>query len=467
MSSSDLPIIPSVYEPSSVKLNTFHDKLPDFIEGTDTPRDYLERCIETIKVREAHVKAFVVKDLTAARKAADASTLRYKTGRQLSAVDGMPFAVKDLLMTAEFPTELNSPLFAGERHRFDAANVYALKKGGAALIGKTTLPELGSGQPPATRNPFNLDRSPGGSSSGSAAAVGAGMLPIAIGSQGRGSVLRPASFCGNFALKPTFGAIHSGGLLWRSPGYSTLGIHGNSINDCWRTSWQIAQTVGGDPGHPGLFGKPDIKSRKPKRLIRLDTLGWSITENVIKESFENFVQILQEQNVEIISREQDPDIEVFERELLTIPRFQPQLAAWEIQWPALQLRDVGRNQITERLVERFEFGESMTLDAYRDTLKSLEKLRQSFALLRGKADAFITLSAPTLPPLGDNTGDSVYGDPSSCLEAPAWNIPLLMQDNLPIGIQLLGQKYHDYRLGQFGEWMTDHFLSANPLDKSV
>ena len=128
MFSSDLPIIPSVYEPSSVKLNTFHDKLPDFIEGTDTPRDYLERCIETIKVREPHIKAFVVKDLTAARNAADASTLRYKTGRQLSAVDGMPFAVKDLLMTAEFPTELNSPLFAGERHRFDAANVYALKK---------------------------------------------------------------------------------------------------------------------------------------------------------------------------------------------------------------------------------------------------------------------------------------------------------------------------------------------------
>ena len=467
MASPDLPAVTRDYEPSSVKLNTFHDKVHGFIDGTDTPRAYLEECIEIIAVREPKIKAFVLKNLEAARLAADRSSERYKAGNQFSRVDGMPFAVKDLFMTAEFPTELNSPLFAGERHRFDSAHVYALQKSGAIIIGKTTLPELGSGQPAVTRNPFDLDRSPGGSSSGSAALIGAGMLPVAIGSQGRGSVLRPASFCGNFALKPTFGAIHSGGLLWRSPGYSTLGIHGSSIIDCWRTSWQIAQTVGGDPGHPGLFGKPYIKSEKPKRLIRLDTLGWAKTENVIKEPFENFLQILQNQNVEVISREQDPDVEAFEKALSTIPKFQPDLAAWEIQWPALLLRDAGRNQITERLVERFEFGESMTLDAYRDTLEALEKLRQSFTLLNGKADAFITLSAPTLPPLGDNTGDSVYGDPSSCLEAPAWNIPLLVQDNLPVGIQLLGQKNHDYRLGQFGQWMKDLFLSADPLNKSM
>tara|TARA_Y100001936_G_scaffold254027_1_gene323680 strand:+ start:6000 stop:7376 length:1377 start_codon:yes stop_codon:yes gene_type:complete len=456
--SSELPVVPESYDPRTVQLCSFHSAVKGFADGRDTPRAYLERCLEVIEIREPQIKAFVTMDVAAARAAADQSTERYNAGEPLTRIDGMPFAVKDLFKTADFPTELNSPLLEGERHRFDSAHIYALRKGGAVILGKTTLPELGSGQPADTRNPFDLDRSPGGSSSGSAALVGAGMLPIAIGSQGRGSVLRPASFCGNVALKPTFGAVHSGGMLWRSPSYSTIGIHGSNIIDCWRTAWHIAQTVGGDPGHPGLFGEADISAVKPNRLIRLDTLGWAITEKGIKKQFEEFLAELEEKGVEILSRVDDPAIETFEKALETIPEFQPDLAAWEIKWPALLVRDLGRDQIEDRMVERFEAGEEMSLDAYRETLSALYRLRAAFLDLEGKAEGFITLSTPTMPPLGNATGDSVYGDPSSCLDAPAWNIPLLELSGLPLGVQLLGNKHQDYSLGQIGRWMTETFL---------
>gem|GEM_PF-6862820 len=110
------------------------------------------------------------------------------------------------------------------------------------------------------------------------------------------------------------------------------------------------------------------------------------------------------------------------------------------------------------MVERFEAGEEMSLDAYRETLSALYRLRAAFLDLEGKAEGFITLSTPTMPPLGNATGDSVYGDPSSCLDAPAWNIPLLELSGLPLGVQLLGNKHQDYSLGQIGRWMTETFL---------
>ena len=456
--SQKLPVVPITYDPKTVELCSFFDAVPGFLDGSDTPRHYLERCVEIITVREPSISAFVTIDIEAARLSADQSTARFRNGKPLSKIDGMPFAVKDLFKTADFPTELNSPLLKGDRHRFDSAHVYAMRKGGAIIIGKTTLPELGSGEPAVTCNPFDLDRSPGGSSSGSAASVGAGMLPLATGSQGRGSVLRPASFCGNVAFKPTFGAVHSGGMLWRSPSYSTIGIHSSNITDCWQTAYHIAQTIGGDPGHPGLFGDADIISFKPKRLVRLDTLGWNITEIGIQSRFEEFLSKLEKEGVEVITRKDDPNIETFEQALRTIPEFQPGLSAWEIQWPALLMRDRGRNQIGDALVERFEFGEKMSLNEYRIMFGALNKLREIFTSLEGTADGFITLSTPTMPPIGKETGDSVFGDPSSCLEAPAWSIPVLKEKGLPLGVQLLGNKHQDYTLAQISKWMMETFL---------
>src|SRR5262249_14326640 len=143
-------------------------------------------------------------NLERARHAADESSARYETGRPLSAVDGMPVGIKDLIETYDMPTEFGSELFRGHQPMTDAACVAALRKGGAVLVGKTVTVCFGGGDPARTRNPFDT-------SSGTAAAVASRMLPVALGTHARGSTIRPASFCGTYALKPTFGAINRQG----------------------------------------------------------------------------------------------------------------------------------------------------------------------------------------------------------------------------------------------------------------
>ncbi len=445
------------YDLANNDLRSWHEAVPSFRDGTDTPRAFLEHCLEIVAAREADIKAFVCMDIEAARVAADEAAARYREGRALSVLDGMPYGVKDLFKTADFATAIASELFEGGRdsHWLDSAHVYALRKGGAVLLGKTTLPELGSGDPPPTRNPYDLSRSPGASSSGSAAAVGAGMVPVATGSQGRGSILRPASFCGNWALKPTFGALHSGGLLWRSPAYSVMGVHGGSLEDCWAVARQIADIVGGDPGHPGLYGGADIgEGEKPARLALLETAGWERAEEQYKTKLLDFVQRLAGRGVDIVTRADDEAIEALERALAALPDYQPIIAAWEIKWPALPARDLGRDKINPRLVARFEEGERMTLDDYRGALARLEELRAAFAATRGLADGCLTLSSPAMPPVGMGTGDSVFGDPSSALGAPAWNLPLMEDRGLPMGVQLLGQPHRDFDLARIAKWMA-------------
>ena len=149
-----------------------------FLTGADSPRAFLERCIETIEGRDAEVRAFVTLGLDNARCAADLSTRRYREGRPLSAVDGMPLGIKDIIDTADLPTQMGNAIYKGSQPRWDAACVHALRLGGAIVVGKTVTTAFASGETNETRNPLDLSRTPGGSSSGSAAAVGAGMLNI-------------------------------------------------------------------------------------------------------------------------------------------------------------------------------------------------------------------------------------------------------------------------------------------------
>jgi Asp-tRNA(Asn)/Glu-tRNA(Gln) amidotransferase A subunit family amidase len=165
------------YHPDTTRLLAFSSTRCDFINGIDSTRDYLERCIDTIEVFEPMVRAFVCTHLAHARESADASSERYRQGAPLSIIDGMPIGIKDFLETSDMPTQMNSPVYKDWQSHRDAACVYALRSYGAAIVGKTTTTEFGIATPSRTRNPFDYARTPGGSSSGSAAAVGARMLP--------------------------------------------------------------------------------------------------------------------------------------------------------------------------------------------------------------------------------------------------------------------------------------------------
>src|SRR5215467_8098550 len=202
--------VPKGYDPREFRSLTFHGAVPQFRDGTDTPRAYLERCLETIAEREAVVQAFAALNLTGAREAADESTKRWKGGHPRSPIDGLPIGIKDLLETKDMPTQMGCAAYRDNFPKRDNAAVWALRQAGAVIVAKTVTAELGGSHPGPTTNPFDTTRTAGGSSSGSAASVGARMLPAAIGTQVGGSIIRPAAFCGNFALKPTQGAINRG-----------------------------------------------------------------------------------------------------------------------------------------------------------------------------------------------------------------------------------------------------------------
>ena len=231
---------------------TFHDATRRFADGSDTPREYLERCLETVAAREPVVKAFTAINEAGAREAADASTTRWKAGKPLSSIDGMPLAIKDLLETKDMPTQMGCEAFKGNFPKRDNAAVWALRQAGAIILAKAVTAELGGSHPGATTNPFDATRTPGGSSSGSAAAVGANMVPAAIGTQVAGSIIRPAAYCGNYALKPTQGGINRGER--QATSQSTHGPHANSLQDMWQVAIEIARRAGGDRGEVGLMG---------------------------------------------------------------------------------------------------------------------------------------------------------------------------------------------------------------------
>ncbi len=193
------------------RMQPFLPATADFARGKNSPREFLERCIAQLEAWEPKIGAFVTLNLAAARTAADRSTNRWRAGKPLSPIDGMPIGIKDIIETIDMATENGSPLFAGFSSQRDAASVAALREAGAVIVGKTVTTEFAWMHPRATRNPWDPMRTPGGSSSGSAAAVAVGAISVGIGTQVFGSIVRPSSFCGCFGFKPTVGAINRGG----------------------------------------------------------------------------------------------------------------------------------------------------------------------------------------------------------------------------------------------------------------
>src|SRR5215813_10886036 len=328
------------YDPRIFKALTFHDAVPRFREGSDSPRAYLERCIDIIKEREPIVKAFVVLNEAGARAAADESTARWKAGRPISSIDGMPIGVKDLLETKDMPTQMGCEAFAGNFPKRDNAAVWALREAGAVIVGKTTTAELGGSHPPATTNPFDPARSAGGSSSGSAAAVGARMIPAAIGTQVGGSIIRPAAFCGNVALKPTQGGINRGER--QATSMSTHGVHAGSVQDMWQVAIEIARRAGGDRGCLGLFGPPSPPpAAKPGRLIVLETEGWAQLDASSRAAFEALLEALGRASVALLRRRDHPWIEALEQAVSNAASICNAITGWENRW-------YQRNLVNER-----------------------------------------------------------------------------------------------------------------------
>ncbi len=448
----------------STELRTFHDARESFLDGSDTPRAYLERCLSVIDSREPEVQAWVTLNPDGALAAADASTERYRRGEALSPIDGMPVGIKDVIQTKDMPTTLGSPIFAGRETKMDSASVNALRLAGASIVGKTVTTEFAFMVPGPTTNPFDKSRTPGGSSSGSAAAVGAGMVPVALGNQVVGSVIRPAAYCANYAIKPTLGALHGGEGLSLSQLH--LGIHAASLQDMWSVAYEIAQRAGADPGYPGLYGPADLApATQPGRLIMLETEGWDMCDENTHAAFAQLTDQLREQGTTVITRRDNAATERFEQAISESVVLCRILCSYEMRWALRNYQDTGL--LSKELGLWLEMAEDITLEDYRQALHTREYIRSAWRALEPEADAMITLSSPGPAPALDflaDAGESAYafktGSPSfnaatSLLGSPAITIPLMSVEGMPLGVQLIGHAHRDWPLSGYADWMMN------------
>ncbi len=447
------------YDPKNAGMVSFQAVRPAFVDGTDSPRAFLERCIAAIEARESELQAFVALNFEGARKAADASSERYRAGRPASDIDGLPIAIKDVHDTEDMPMEAGSPVLRGNRTGWDGAAVHALRKGGAAIIGKTVTTEFAFARPGPARNPWDAARTPGGSSSGSGAAVGAGMVPVATGTQVRGSVLRPAAYCGAFVVKASYGAINTLGGFPSAPSLVHLSFLAGTLADSWTTSHWVSHAAGGDPGHPSLAGPRGLPpAEKPKRLARLDTAGWSATEAPVKTAFETYLATLTDQRIEIADRRTDPEIEAVEKDLVELRTVIALLLTYEGRYPLAMYAERCPGLLSERVHGRAADFASITPEHYAEALEWCAAFRARYARLAERFDGCITLNQVDPAPVGMPVGDVVYGEPSSVLGVPALNLPLLAIDGMPLGIQPLGFYRQDHRLVALGRWLSESAL---------
>jgi len=429
-----------------------------FAAGKDTPRDFLERCLAVIDEWEPKILAFVAQNREGARAAADRSTERWRNGKPLSAIDGMPVGIKDIIETIDMPTGQGSPLFAGAQTGRDAAAVAALRAAGAVVVGKTVTTEFAATFPGATRNPWDPKRTPGGSSSGSAAAVGAGLLPGALGTQVIGSTIRPSSYCGCYGFKPTFGGINRGGS-YDYLSQSSTGTIAATLAEAWQLAYEMVFRVGGDPGFIGLTGPTSAPAaKKPRNLAFLQTGGWAAASVGAKKAMEGALERIGAAGVMVLTRQSDKRVAAVENAITVARESSLAINAWESRWPLNTYRDRDASKLSPHALARLKQAEAMTLDDYRRLLEQRAKVRALYAELAEDVSATVSLSAPAAAPLGlESTGDPGCTVHTSFLGIPSLSLPLLHDEGLPLGLQIAGFEHRD----------ADAFAVAAFVEKAV
>jgi Asp-tRNA(Asn)/Glu-tRNA(Gln) amidotransferase A subunit family amidase len=425
-----------------------------FSSGAQTPRQFLEQSLALLDSWEPRIGAFVCTNLPDARAAADRSTARWRAGKPLSPIDGMPVGIKDIIETVDMTTEMGSPLFAGWRSEKDAACVRALRDSGAVIIGKTVTTEFAASQPRGTRNPWNLAHTPGGSSSGSAASVAAGIVTAALGTQVISSVVRPASFCGVVGFKPSVNALNrEGSHDYQSQ--SCTGILGASLEDVWQVAHEIVSQVGGDAGTPGLQGPDKLPAaKKPQAIAMLETAGWESGDLEAKRRLEDCVARLKSAGIDIRTRHNDKKVAALEAELPSVTELSHRINGWEGRWFFRCMRDRGVNKMGPITRERVDKYDDVTLAQHRADLKERLRIRAVYAELASVCDACITLAAPGAAPEGlGSTGNPEFGVPSSLLGVPALSLPLFELDGMPLGLQVIGYFDRDADAFSVSSWL--------------
>jgi Asp-tRNA(Asn)/Glu-tRNA(Gln) amidotransferase A subunit family amidase len=426
-------------------------------DGHLSSEELAAACLARIEALEPTVRAWTFLDRDYAIEQARRADEIRREGRVFGPLHGVPVGVKDIFDTADMPTEYGTVLHKGHRPKRDATAVAQLRQAGAVILGKTVTTELAYYTPGKTTNPRDAKRTPGGSSSGSAAAVAAGMVPLAIGSQTNGSVLRPASFCGVFGFKPSYGQISRHGMLSLSPPLDQVGVFARSIEDAALLGDSLmnydAQDSDMQPRvRPNLLKTAAEEPPVAPLFVLVRTPMWSKAQRETQDGFAELIEHLGGQLHEVqLSASIDEGI-ACHRTIMEADMARSLAREYER----------GKDQLSAAMRAAIERGQRVTAVEYDRALAAIVPLNAVLDELFLNYGTIITPVATGEAPLGlDNTGDPIFCTFWTLCRTPSISVPLLQgKHGMPIGVQLVGARDDDGRLLRSARWLVDSVGAA-------
>ena len=386
--------------------------------------DLVRDCLERIDAREPQVQAWT----HVAREAALTRAKALDQGAHQGLLHGLPIGVKDLIATADMPSSYGSPIYAGHQPANDATCVALAREAGAVVLGKTVTTEFATFQPNQTRNPHNLAHTPGGSSSGSAAAVADGMVPLALGTQTAGSLMRPAAYCGVVAFKPSFGGINRAGVKPLSDTLDTVGTMARNVPD-------VALFAAALSGRSSWLVQPMTQHlSRPLRVGLCPTYEWAQALPETQAVMQNAADAIQANAGTVLRDVQLPA----DYQLLAQAQTYIQLAEQAQCFAYERLNHWA--QLSPRLQGIVQAGLAVTVEQYDQAQALVARCRAQLAEVFQEVDVLLAPSAPGAAPLGlDNTGDPEFCRIWTVLHTPTVNIPAGFASNgMPVGLQVVG-----------------------------
>lgn len=406
-------------------------------QGSLTSETLVQHCLQRVEAREPTVQAWAHLDAEAVIEAAKRADAEPRRGP----LCGIPVGVKDLFDTHDMPTAYGSEIYTGHVPASDAAAVALIRRAGGVVMGKTVTTEFAFFQPGKTRNPHDPDRTPGGSSSGSAAAVADGMVPLAIGTQTAGSVIRPASFCGVVGYKPTFGLISPAGLKVAAWSLDTVGVFARNVHDAALLAGALSDrglgVVMSSPARPPRFGlcrtpqwdaaSEDTDTALAEAAQRIASAGGQFEERPLPDEFSDLLSA------------------------------QKTIMAYEAARSLAFEHDVHAHQLSSMLKKLLVEGMNIPARAYDDARRLAARCRTWLADVFADIDVLLAPSAPGVAPeRATGTGDPIFNRIWTLLGTPCVNVPGLHgRDGLPVGVQVIGPRHQDQRTLGMSHWLAD------------
>jgi len=384
--------------------------------GELTPRAVIELCAQAVAAREEEIGAFSAIDLAAARQVAE------RSGLARAPLRGLPVGIKDIFETAELPTAYGSPIYAGHQPKTDAATVMLVKRAGGIVLGKTVTTEFASLEPAGTRNPHNLAHTPGGSSSGSAAAVAAGMLPLALGSQTGGSVIRPAAFCGVVGFKPSYRLLPTVGMKCFSWSLDTVGLFAASVADAAFAAGTLTgrelRLDGRQPAAPVIV-RPKLEDEASPSM---------------QNAVERATHAAEKAGAKIKEIELPPIFGEAARAHRVIQGYEAFRAlAFEY--------DDHRDRLGATLRQQLDEAATFDVNAYDDARRTARRARRALIELLADGEVILQPSAPGAAPHGlASTGTPTFNRLWTLMGTPCVNVPGFVDPaGMPLGVQIIAR----------------------------